>query len=151
MGTVRPCKKKLIGPFFSFSAASGSLEWPLRSWCFWNLNSVCQEVSKMVWHLNIGSKMRLLGPPEALSQIWANSLKKFKAPEQPLLEVRRFFQWCQGMSLGILKRFREKKVKYFFQDFDWLDYSETSLKVKWLAMNSLSCLAKDVSLDQELK
>ena len=38
---------------------------------------------------------------------------------RPLLEVRRFFQWCQGMSLGILKRFREKKVQFFFRDFNF--------------------------------
>ena len=40
-------------------------------------------------------------------------MKKFKPPEWPLLEVRRFFQWCQGMTLGILKRFREKKYIFF--------------------------------------
>ena len=45
-------------------------------------------------------------------------MKKFKPPERPLLEVRRFFQWCQGMSLGILKRFREKNVQFFFRDFN---------------------------------
>ena len=73
----------------------------------------------MVWHLHIGSKLRFLDPPEVLSKIWANLVKKFKPPERPLLEVRRFFQWCQGMSLGILKRFREKKVQFFFRDFNF--------------------------------
>ena len=73
----------------------------------------------MVWHLHIRSKLRFLDPPEVRSQIWANLVKKFKAPEWPLLEVRRFFQRCQGMSLGILKRFREKKVQFFFRDFNF--------------------------------
>ena len=73
----------------------------------------------MVWHLHIGSKLRFLDPPEVLSKIWANLVKKFKPPEQPLLEVRRFFKWCQGMSLGILKRFREKNAQFFFCDFNF--------------------------------
>ena len=73
----------------------------------------------MVRHLHIGPKMSSLEPPEDLSQIWSNSVEKFEPPEQPLLEVRRFFQWCQGMSLGILKRFREKKVQFFFRDFNF--------------------------------
>ena len=29
------------------------------------------------------------------------------------------FQWCQGMSLGILKRFREKNAQFFFRDFNF--------------------------------
>ena len=68
----------------------------------------------MVWHLHIGLKLRSLEPPEVLSRIWTDLVKKLKPPERPLLEVRRFFQWCQGMSLGILKRFWEKKVNLFF-------------------------------------
>ena len=48
-----------------------------------------------------------------MSKIWANLVKKFKPPEWPLLEVRRFFHWRQGMSLGILKRFREKNPPFF--------------------------------------
>ena len=44
--------------------------------------------------------------------------RKFsKCPEWPLLEVRRFFQWFQELSLGILRRFQEKKVHYFFSRF----------------------------------
>ena len=69
----------------------------------------------MVWHLYIGWKMRSLEPPEVLTQIYQNSVKKFDPPEWPLLEVRRFFQWIQEMSLGILRRFQEKKVHYFFR------------------------------------
>ena len=74
----------------------------------------------MVWHLQIGSKLWFLDSPEVLSKIWENLVKKFKPPERPLLEVRRFFLWCQGMSLGILKRFR-KKIVHFFLDlnFGW--------------------------------
>ena len=44
-----------------------------------------------------------------------NSVKKFEPPEWPLLEVRRFFQWCQGMPLGVLMRFQEKKDDFFFR------------------------------------
>ena len=73
----------------------------------------------MVWHLHIRSKLMSLDPPEVLSQIWPNLVKKFKPPEWPLLEVRRFFQWCQRMSLGILKRFREKNAQFFFRDFNF--------------------------------
>ena len=119
MGSVRLYSLKLQGPFFPFSAASGSLQWPMRSWGSWNIKSVSQELSKMVWHLHIRSKLRSIDPPEVLSQIWPNLVKKFKPPERPLLEVRRFFQWCQGMSLGILKRFREKNAQIFFRDFNF--------------------------------
>ena len=73
----------------------------------------------MVRHLHIGPKMSSLEPPEDLSQIWSNSVEKFEPPEQPLLEVRRFFQWCQEMPLGILMRFQAKKVQYFFWDFNF--------------------------------
>ena len=59
--------------------------------------------------------MRSPEPPEVLTQIYQNSVKKFDPPEWPLLEVRRFFQWIQEMSLGILRRFQEKKVHYFFR------------------------------------
>ena len=83
----------------------------------------------MVWHLHIGSKLRFLDPPEVLSKIWAKLVKKFKPPERPLLEVRRFFQWCQGMSLGILKRFREKKVQFFFRDFHFCSNIERLLQL----------------------
>ena len=73
----------------------------------------------MVRHLHIGPKTSSLEPPEVLSQIWSNSVEKFEPPERPLLEVRRFFQWCQEMPLGILMRFQSKKVQYFFQDFNF--------------------------------
>ena len=63
--------------------------------------------------------MRSLEPPEVLSQIRPDLVKKLKPPEWPLLEVRRFFEWCQGMSLGILGRFREKNCNFFF-DFETL-------------------------------
>ena len=89
---------------------------------FRNLKSVCQELSKMVWHLHIGPKMSSVEPPEVLSQIWSNSVEKFEPPERPLLEVRRFFQWCQEMHLGILRKFQAKKVQIFFWDFN---FSET--------------------------
>ena len=69
----------------------------------------------MVWHLHIGFKLRSLETSEVLSQIWPDLVKNFKPPEQPLLEVRRIFQWCQGMSLGILRRFREKNCNFFFR------------------------------------
>ena len=87
--------------FFIFSI----LWWPPRSSRFRNLKSVCQEDSKMVWHLHIGPKMSPLETPEVFAHIWSNSVEKFEALEWPLLEVRRFFQWCQEMSLGILGRF----------------------------------------------
>ncbi len=69
----------------------------------------------MVRHLHIGWQLRCLGPSKVLTQIYKNSVKKLKPPEWPLLEVRRFFQWCQEMSLGILRRFQGKKVHYFFR------------------------------------
>ena len=90
----------------------------------------------MVWHLHIGLKLRSLEPPEVLSQIWPDLVKKLKPPERPLLEVRRFFQWCQGMSLGILKRFWEKKVNFLF-DFvafvpDFQDLRPSTLTNIWI-------------------
>ena len=69
----------------------------------------------MVWHLHIGLKLRSLEPPEVLSEISPDLLKKLKPPEWPLLEVRRFSQWCQGMSQGIIRRFREKNPQFFFR------------------------------------
>ena len=68
----------------------------------------------MKWNLHIGLKLRSLEPPEVLNQIWPDLVKKLKPPERPLWEGRRFFQWWEGMSLGILKRFWEKKVNLFF-------------------------------------
>ena len=73
----------------------------------------------MVWHLHIGWKLRCLGPPEVLTQIYHNSVKKFEPQFWPPLEVRRFFQWYQEMVLGILKRFQGKKLHYFFRDFNF--------------------------------
>ena len=119
LGALRLYTQKLWGPFFKFSVASGGLNWPPRSKSICSLKSVCQELSEMVWHLHFGWKLRSLGPSEVLTQIYQNSVKKFQPPEWPLLEVRRFFQWFQELSLGILRRFQEKKGHYFFRDFNF--------------------------------
>ena len=60
LGAVRLYTQKLWGPFFQFSAASGSLDWPPRSKIICSLKSVCQELSEMVWHLHFGWKLRSL-------------------------------------------------------------------------------------------
>ena len=119
LGALRLYTQKLWGPFFKFSVASGGLNWPPRSKSICSLKSVGQELSEMVWHLHFGWKLRSLGPSEVLTQIYQNSVQKFQPPEWPLLEVRRFFQWFQELSLGILRRFQEKKVHYFFRDFNF--------------------------------
>ena len=108
-GPLDLAEKSYEDLFFHFQqplAAFNDLHWPpsLR-----NLESICQKLSKMVWHLHIGPKMSSLEPPEVLSQIWSNSVEKCEPTERPLLEVSRFFQWCQETPLGILRRFHTKK------------------------------------------
>ena len=88
---------------------------PRRSASIWFSKCAYQELSKMVWHLHIGWKLRSLETLEVLTQIYPNSVKKFEPLERPLLEVRRFFQWCQGMPLGVLMRFQERKDNFFFR------------------------------------
>ena len=54
-----------------------------------------------------------------MSKIGQNPQRNFEPPEWPPSEVREVFQWCQEMSLGVLKRFQEKKEQFFFRDFNF--------------------------------
>ena len=93
----------------------------------------------MVWHLHIGWKLRSLEPPEVLTQIWQDLVKKLRPPEWPLLEVWRFFQWCQGMSRGIQRRFREKNCNFFFRVWNFVPTSQRNLLLLKSYKSKSSC------------
>ena len=86
--TSKPEKSYIEAIFFS---SLWRPQWPLRSLSSWNLKSICKELSKIIWHLQFGGKMRSLEPQEVFTQIYQNSVKKINPPEWLLLEVRRFF------------------------------------------------------------